>query len=308
MGEGCGAKMAYLVSIMRSVILTILLLVVGRAAAQNDTIFPNGSGGWADFSGYWEWTDYYVDGIGGPWNVTQYAMYRAEPSFEQDGLSWGTIYQEPNAGTTYIPQGRIAVDSGRVYFRPIVENALGRYFTDTLSRLLYDFNLQVGDTAYSGGYPGVEVVLSIDTVYLSDRPRRRFNLTDGEQWIAGMGSTRGLMWQFTGDCECGPSALHTFCGWYMDADSVQYDICTDNPFDIQELQRPRPQVHPNPSTGTFVIDHAAPNKTYQLTDARGIVILVGKTTTESTTIQVPNAVPGLYVLDVDGTRTKVIVQ
>ena len=300
--------MAYLVSTMRSSLIAILLLIAGRTSAQNDTIFPNGSGGWANFSGYWEWTDYYVDGIGGPWNVTQAAIYRAEPAFEQEGLSWGTIFENvPYGSTSYIPEGRIAVDSGRVYFRPIVTHALGGYFTDTLSRSMYDFNLQVGDTAYVG-YFGTEVVLSIDTVYLSGRPRPRLNLTDGEQWVAGMGSTRGLMWQFMGDCECGPSALNTFCGWFVDADSVQYDICTDNPFDIQELPQRRLEVYPNPSSGTFVIDHTLPNTLYRLTDPRGIEILSGRTTAESITIHVPNAVPGLYVLDVDGARTKVIVQ
>jgi hypothetical protein len=181
------------------------------------------------------------------------------------------------------------------------------YFTDTLTRSMYDFNLDVGDTAYVGYY-GTEVVLSIDTVYLSDRPRRRFNLTDGEQWIAGMGSTRGLMWQFTGDCECSPSALHIFCGYYLDADSVAYEACLTYGVGIAEETKAQFTAHPNPSTGTIIVDHALPDKPYRLTDARGIEILSGKTTAESTTIHVPNAVPGLYVLDVDGARTKVIVQ
>lgn len=67
----------------------------------------------------------------------------------------------------------------------------------TTERLLYDFNLNVGDTIYDflsaqSCVPKPSIV-SIDTVYLGTNPRKRFHLSNSQiTFIEGVGASTGL--------------------------------------------------------------------------------------------------------------------
>ncbi len=183
-------------------------------------------------------------------------------------------------------------------------------YYDTTTQVLYDFGLSVNDTAYwqPSDPPFPVIVQSIDTVWLAGRARKRFYLNVFEdEWVAGVGSMLGLLRPFQYYFEASFS-MNCFCGNYLDADSVPYQACLPFTVGVPDVPKAKLAIHPNPSTGNFILEGATPNKPYHLTDVRGIEVLSGLTTAGSTNVQLPHAVPGLYVLNVAGTRTKVIVQ
>ena len=297
-----GAKMAYLVSIMRLGFITMLLLVVGRVSAQNDTIFPNVDGTWDMTTTTWDW-----DGQNMNFMYFNYTLqYYAEPSVEIDGLSWGSV---TSGDGTQI--GLLAVDQDKVFYRSIQPFYYGyEYYGDTATQVLYDFGLSVNDTAYwQSSDPSFPVtVQSIDTVWLAGRARKRLHLNVfGDEWVAGIGSIKGLLTPLQFWFEASYS-MSNFCGNYLDADSVPYQACLPFTVGVPDAPKAKLAIHPNPSTGTFVVEGASPNKPYHLTDVRGIEVLSGLTAAGSTNILLPHAIPGFYVLNVAGTRTKVIVQ
>lgn len=224
--------------------------------------------------------------------------YTAEPSVLQDGYEWGRITGSFN--------GLIRVDGAQVLYH----GTDGQYVPGDTTLVLYDFDLTLGDTAYWDEYYGFgyTIVTEIDTLTLLGRQRRLFTMDNGDRWLEGIGSLMGLLrafWQTP--LGCGFETF-TYCATYLDEDSLTYTICSDLILGIEGHPISKERIFPNPSSGTFTLDHVSPNKPYRLTDARGIEVSSGRTTEESTTIRIPNAVPGLYVLDVDGTRSKVIVQ
>jgi hypothetical protein len=68
--------------------------------------------------------------------------------------------------------------------------------------ILYDFNLQLGDTLISSSsYP---VVFEIDSIQLLNGEwRKRYVSNSGEAWIEGIGSTNGLLAPYEIYFECG---------------------------------------------------------------------------------------------------------
>ncbi len=69
--------------------------------------------------------------------------------------------------------------------------------TDTIEHLLYDFNMQVGDTVrgFLHSYQNDDVVQSIDSVLVGGNYRKRWNINPGYHisLIDGIGSTYGLI-------------------------------------------------------------------------------------------------------------------
>lgn len=99
-------------------------------------------------------------------------------------------------------------ESGRVYLYSDPENENLGYSQDTVSILLYDFNLQVGDTAnmyYNLDDPRKEVVTYVDTAIINGIGRKRVCFW-GDCWIEGIGnSSYGLVY---------PMAMVIIDGYY----------------------------------------------------------------------------------------------
>ncbi len=87
--------------------------------------------------------------------------------------------------------------------------------SDSVEQVLYDFNLQVGDTVkgYVGpGSLGDDIVLSVDSVLVGNSYRKRWLTNEMYQiyWIEGIGSTFGLLERSWGNAVC-PPPPHLSC-------------------------------------------------------------------------------------------------
>lgn len=269
--------------------------------AQSDTIFPNVSGSWDMTTITWDW-----DGQNMNFEYWPHHMeYMAEPSIEEFGFSWGAVYD--GFGTAV---GLIAVDSGRVYFRATAEYLAGVItYNDTTMRVLYDFHLAVGDTAYlQNGLPGWPVTVQlVDTVFLAGYPRSRFELDNGDVWVEGIGSMEGLLRPFLEIFE-NMFSLDDFCGEYVTADGVPYTSCIPLVTGVPEELGRVLNVHPNPSDGTFMLSGARTGATYRILDARGVEVLTGRMQASTTTVRMKEAASGMYLLRIDGSVQRLVVE
>jgi hypothetical protein len=172
----------------------------------------------------------------------------------------------------------IREDSNRVYFINFNDSVYGymvTYFNyeDTINeKILYDFNLNIGDTITAWGIstmgPTSEkyfyTILDIDTIIINDTPLKRLIVEDKEyyfgkqfEWIEGIGSNFGLITRFlvwdTATPElfcCRQNGEVIYRGetphYYNNACCIQMGIDDVVTFDIN--------IYPNPTTSNVNID------------------------------------------------------
>lgn len=139
---------------------------------------------------------------------------------------------------------RQEVAQRKVYFVPP---------TDTTEQLLYDFNLQVGDTV--GGYLGSiayppDTVQSIDSVQIGSTFRKRWQINScyGIYLIEGVGSTYGLVERSPG-CITDVGSYVISC--YSENGSVLYPSSTSGcelitGIDTRNMNGSATSIYPNP--------------------------------------------------------------
>lgn len=186
-------------------LLFCLSFISGNVFSQNYVPFPDSSAQWNVKFGWY----------GSPnWGVDETAIF----FIDGDTLISGNIYSKiflyhggpaiDTSNSYYV--GAIREQNKKIFFR-IIPNpwtsppAMEYYPTncnsqsDTADFLLYDFNLIVGDTIRNGFT--VFVINSIDSVLVQSTYRKRFNISNNnimwtnlyEEWIEGIGSTRGIL-------------------------------------------------------------------------------------------------------------------
>lgn len=136
--------------------------------------------------------------------ITEY--YKIEGDTLINGENYKTIWMTTDPElSSFGLMGMLREDSNRVLFiSPGFES----------EQLLYDFNLEIGDTAYITnifcGWNQVEVeivVLNIDTVEYEGIPRKRWFINQDyeDYWIEGIGSTMGPLHSMYWECIICPS-------------------------------------------------------------------------------------------------------
>lgn len=132
-------------------------------------------------------------------------------------------------------------------------------FAVTPEELIYDFNLQVGDSLPVSfvSTPGV-IVQSIDSLLISNSYRKRYYLhflssSVSQYMIEGLGHERGLLEPVAADLECNYSLV---CfgvndSSYFPSPGLNCDI----PLDVQNIGSNEFNVvlYPNPTSGSFRI-------------------------------------------------------
>ncbi|MES2621365.1 MAG: T9SS type A sorting domain-containing protein [Bacteroidota bacterium] len=180
---------------------------------------------------------------------------------------------------------------------------------DTTVLLLYDFNLNVGDTIPSDWYGAfdVSIVYGIDTVELFGLSRRRFHLSSQYSFqpmaiIEGIGSVSGFAASLitatmgiSGQLECFSvkDSAYTFSPEpiYSGSTCWPYSAIENNLVYAQKI------ISPNPFTTSFTLQLSSPPNTqtyFQLYDALGRQVKREEITSASTTINRNNLPNGVY--------------
>ena len=175
---------------MRNLFLSLILLTSGKLFAQQYVPFPTDSARWN--CSFWAYQ----------WFCPTVPPHDYEYNICGDTLIGPTVYHKICAvgwsGDTNclgVPDGYMGCiredSSRRVYFRPAWLGA------DTL---LYDFNLQVGDTMKSYQNPCLDPITAIDSVLIGSAYRKRYFIQGSMSCsgfsvyiIEGIGSTGGLL-------------------------------------------------------------------------------------------------------------------
>lgn len=171
----------------------------------------------------------------------------------------------------------IREDSNRIYFinfNDSVHSYLGTYFNyeDTINeKILYDFNLNIGDTITTGGISTMGptskkyfyTIIDVDTVIINDTPLRRLIIEDEEyyfgkqfEWIEGIGSNFGLITRFRVWDTATPEL---FCCSqngeiiYQSETAQEYKACCIY-VGINDISNFNLNIYPNPTTSKINID------------------------------------------------------
>lgn len=133
---------------------------------------------------------------------------------------------------TFQTFGFIRVDtSSKVFFRPLHQISTGQYFElpKDQDHLLYDFNVEVGDTVFWKTGTG-KIVTSIDTIRLDNGVRRKQIVFgrmpgwefDNDLWIEGIGSSKGLLGSRVIRKSAPGPFVNVTCS-YDDQETMEYD-------------------------------------------------------------------------------------
>jgi hypothetical protein len=129
---------------------------------------------------------------------------------------------------------------------------------DSLEELLYDFDMQVGDTL-KGVIASVspDTVVSIDSVLVGGNYRKRWNITYGIYFIEGLGSSWGLV-QYSTTGVIGYFGDFWLTCFAQDGSSLFPGTATNceliSSIDSPGMTAPQIRVFPNPAEGLFFLD------------------------------------------------------
>lgn len=177
--------------------------------------------------------------------------------------------------------------------------------------LLYDFSAEVGDTLQSGNCQE-DTVISIDTIYLGDRPRRRFHLPPGNHGeictlIEGIGSTFGLYWQV---CNVVPDPQIKLQCYSQDGDFIQFDSafdCSGLILSNEVISKDQFSIRPNPFTDEIEIHVQEAHQqmiSVAIVNLMGVVVFEKKLLSPDPVekIALPDIAAGMYVVCVRHTQ------
>jgi len=167
-----------------ALIVPLALLLAPQGYGQFNAL-PDSNATWA--TGYWIGPGYPFDG----WYHTYDPL---DPDTVLNGSTFRRILTTGNFGGTWYDGALRDTEQGEVYYFPP---------GDTIQRVLYDFDVLVGDTVF-GVYaiPGVTdmLIMSIDTISVNGSDRKRIGIAPlgggatfaTAHWIQGIGGDGGL--------------------------------------------------------------------------------------------------------------------
>lgn len=195
----------------------------------------------------------------------------------------------------------------------------------TTEYLLYDFNLNIGDTlppTYVNG-AGSIVVTSIDSIYDGNSYRKRFNLSTADttlwQWagnylyasiIEGIGSTHGLLWYLEPYFEIG-GALFSF-----KQNGIVIYPDTISSCEITGIQNILPrnnsiELFPNPAATTLTLivhDMKTVSASIEIYNSIGDIIYSKNIFIGQETIDISDLPSGIYLLKFQNIIRKFVKQ
>ncbi len=177
-------------------------------------------------------------------------------------------------------------------------------------QLLYDFNMQMGDTV-KGVIASISVdadtVISIDSILVGGSYRKKWNITNGISIIEGLGSTYGLVQNSTAGL-IGTFSNFSITCFSQNGASIYPNNTISCPLitslnTLNEIVK-EIKIYPNPSKGIFLVDYNGLEiKEIILNDLFGQLILK-ENTSNSINLSIDNLKTGLYILTVTDKNNK----
>ena len=289
-------------------LIPILFLVPLLAHGQSPNFFLEGSRWLYQSAESWEPGQQFSSG--------SLEQYQIQGDTTIGGILYQKIYSRINYSTTVFPpfpQQPITTETqaqfgpsfirldalqNKVYYRPAV---------DSTERIIYDFNLQVGDAMpmQSNIFSGL-VVDSIENGALFGVPVKKFYTTDyggtySENYILeGMGGSNGLTYFQPVIQVVSGGIFSTNLVCFQSGDSIYAPLNGECPFletvSTKDADKSVPNVviSPNPTSGAFsvVLGEASQDARFKITDCWGRIIQTGLWTGQTIHGRLP--APGLY--------------
>jgi hypothetical protein len=268
------------------------------------------------------------------------------PFITSDTLTWNILFsgdqdyydfQKIMAGDTVIGHRQyMELIGGRILDTVFVREANKRvffrsnsaYFKDTGEYVLYDFNLQPGDTfnyisyAFRSHFPVHLTLVTIDSIQLDKgQYRKHFQFdatssqlehqTERREWIEGMGDIANPV--YMEDVFAGWG--HNYVTCFFDGDTVLWHSDFWYPgycnrrvsIKQQESRHLSINLYPNPSTDLLHIDglpNAINESCYQVVNMKGLVVQRGKLSNSSPYLNISGLKNGIYRLEINTESTR----
>ncbi|HYV93199.1 MAG TPA: hypothetical protein VE978_15605 [Chitinophagales bacterium] len=195
-----------------------------------------------------------------------YSLLKWQPTYHYFyAQGFPPTYYGSNYNSSAINIGAVREDSEKVWLRLFnyVPNNCPSNLPFNKDTLLYDFNLQIGET-FNSGYNSF--VMEIDDVQLlNGEMRKRWYFSNGDFWIEGIGSEGGIL---------SPLEIHFECGsqltCYRKNSELLYEsiytpyftaTCDSLLLGVENPTYPSTiiNISPNPAYDLFTVNFSSPN-------------------------------------------------
>jgi len=247
------------------------------------------------------WSNLFSTHTGGPppyYKLTTFVKFSGDTIINSNHYK-KVLTSQDSLQSNYIVSGYIREDSSNKVFY--------RKSHDSTIRLLYDFNVKVGDTVNIGWsyFPMKFVVETVDSIYIYDKYLKRIVILEdhgkfGEQWIEGIGSLCGVL--ESGYFFIVGSRHELLC--YYENDTLKYSNpgypdCYYNTVGVNDPVPDEPDVnlYPNPITSTSIFsieNKQTKNYILEIYNLNGVIIKTFVFNDEQLLLHNKNFVPGLY--------------
>lgn len=284
---------SFLSRIYLRLLMAVLLSSPFSVAAQQETAFPNEYGEW-DVGYYW------MDVVppGSPWS-TEMVHYEAVPSPESDTIM--LLYDD-----NFDWLGNYYSSGGKVYFKFVSQNGPLPFNADTgVYYLLYDFTLEVGDTAYLDIGPQYVTIDSITMEELNGDTLKHFYLSNSDIIVEKIGSLQGLFRPYERPFEIRQNLCSNFgsfltAGLYTDYGYYMQD-CLPSSVGLENHELTSLTAYPNPAGNLLHVTSAFPISTCRVYSTIGTLVQIPtKIQDNQLELAVSGLSTGSYLLELTG--------
>ena len=259
---------------MRKLLIILLTLCALNVSSQTSNYVP-----FPAVEGFWTYR-YYGD-QGEPGGYTKYTT-------KEDTLINNISYKKLMLGVNGY-KGAYRDSNRVVYFIPDTSN---------IEYILYDFNLEAGDTIIHpfGGAACSNDTITVDytdSVLISGKYHKTISFSSMANWIEGIGSLNYLLNPYQNLCLSGNDILRCM----MNDSSLYYDQCVSSVSDL-EIPNDALTIYPNPTHSGFQIQlKTGIINQVIITDIMGKVI-VDNPEVNSNQIQMSKLPVGIYLVKI----------
>lgn len=258
-----------------------------------------------------KWKGQTVCGIPAPCIETDTYMHYIEGDTILDGIEYLKLYRFGRVTRQYMDNGQpeyctgseiyngpmqfIRSEDRRIYFRPF-------YASEEV--LLYDFNLEIGDTlpdTYTSNFNEHITVTGIDSIEVGDQYYKTFELNSPNHLIEGIGSAGGLFAPIGDIFDCGHSLI---CYSQNDIPIYTSDSGLDCTLTVSVPNKeaiPEISIFPHPLTETSTMELGGIQGPFTviLRDITGKVVRQKRYTAQTILMERRSLQPGIYLLSVE---------